>query len=152
MKKILLFGWMSFFLWGCQQQCDHSSTHQHSEEHTEHHHHQESTNGIVLQNGAKWQVNNEMKPFVLKGEKAVNLYVQENGKNFNSLAIEVGELNNQLIKSCTMDGQSHDELHKWLEPHLELVKNLEEEKDSIKASEIVLQLQNSYQQYHQYFE
>lgn len=150
MKKIMLLGWVSFFFWGCQQQCDHSSTHQHSEEHADHHHH-ESTNGIVLQNGEKWQVNDEMKPFVLKGEEAVNLYVQEDGKNFNSLAKEVAEFNHQLIKSCTMDGQSHDELHKWLEPHLELVKDLEEEKDSIKASEIVLQLQNSYKQYHQYF-
>ena len=50
-----------------------------------------------------------------------------------------------------MDGKSHDELHKWLHPHLEIVKALEDEADASKANEIVLQLQDSYQQYHHYF-
>jgi hypothetical protein len=42
-----------------------------------------------------------------------------------------------------MDGKSHDELHKWLHPQLELVKELENEIDVVKANEIVLQLQKS---------
>lgn len=50
-----------------------------------------------------------------------------------------------------MDGKSHDELHKWLHPHLEIVKALENETDATKANGFVLQLQYSYQHYHQYF-
>jgi len=50
-----------------------------------------------------------------------------------------------------MKGKSHDELHKWLYPHLELVKELDNETDTVKAKEIVVKLQNSYQQYQIYF-
>lgn len=50
-----------------------------------------------------------------------------------------------------MKGKSHDELHKWLYPHLELVKELDNETDAVKAKEIVVKLQNSYQQYQIYF-
>jgi len=96
-------------------------------------------------------VNEEMKPFVMKGEELVNSYIQNNHTDYKALAQQLKEQNNKLIKSCTMDGKSHDELHKWLHPHLEIVKALEDEKDATKASEIVLQLQKSYQDYHQYF-
>ena len=50
-----------------------------------------------------------------------------------------------------MDGKSHDELHKWLHPHLELVKELENSSDENEAKEIVLKLQKSNEMYHQYF-
>ena len=92
-----------------------------------------------------------MKPFVMKGEELVNAYVQNEQKDYKALAQQLKEQNNQLIKSCTMDGKSHDELHKWLHPHLEIVKALEDEADASKANEIVLQLQISYQEYHHYF-
>lgn len=96
-------------------------------------------------------MNEEMKPFVMKGEELVNSYIQDNQTDYKALAQQLIEQNNQLIKSCTMNGKSHDELHKWLHPHLEIVNALEEEKDAAKANEIVLQLQKSYQDYHQYF-
>lgn len=51
-----------------------------------------------------------------------------------------------------MDGKSHDELHKWLHPHLEIVKTLENETDATKANEVVAQLQHSYKEYHEYFQ
>ncbi len=92
-----------------------------------------------------------MKPFVVKGEELVNSYIQNKQTDYKALAQQLIEQNNQLIKSCTMNGKSHDELHKWLHPHLEIVNALEEEKDAAKANEIVLQLQKSYQDYHQYF-
>jgi len=60
--------------------------------------------------------------------------------------------NNQLIKSCTMKGKSHDELHKWLHPHLELVEALEKSANENEAKGIVLKLQKSNEVYHQYFE
>src|SRR5690606_2215096 len=106
---------------------------------------------IELNNGEKWVVNSEMKPFVSKGAELVNVYVQENKTDFKELTTQLKEQNNQLIKSCTMKGKSHDELHKWLYPHLELVKELDNETDTVKAKEIVVKLQNSYQQYQIYF-
>lgn len=59
-------------------------------------------------------MNDEMKPFVAKGEGLVTTYLQSSQTNYNKLAQKLKDQNNQLIKSCTMKGKSHDELHKWL--------------------------------------
>ena len=56
------------------------------------------------------------------------------------------------MKSCTMKGESHDELHKWLHPHMELVEELSKAKTDEKANELVSQLRESYQSYNQYFQ
>ena len=59
--------------------------------------------------------------------------------------------NDELINSCTMDGKSHDELHKWLAPHLELVEKLGASDDA-EAKELVSKLADSYKTYHEYFQ
>ena len=150
MKKVIVFGMSLMLLWSCNNSTEKSTTHQETENHAEHRH-DESSEAIELNNGEKWLVNEEMKPFVLKGEELVNAYIQNNQTDYKALAQQVKDQNSQLIKSCTMGGKSHDELHKWLHPHLEIVKALEEEKDATKASGIVSQLQKSYRSYHQYF-
>ncbi len=150
MKKTILLGLSTFLLWGCNNSSEKSATDQQEEIHVTHQQ-DDSSEAIELDNGEKWLVNEEMKPFVQKGAELVNAYIEENKSGFKELAGQLQEENNQLIKSCTMDGKSHDELHKWLHPHLELVKELENESDAVKAKEIVKQLQHSYQEYGDYF-
>ena len=150
MKKTILLGLSTFLLWGCNNSSEKSATDQQEEIHVTHQQ-DDSSEAIELDNGEKWLVNEEMKPFVQKGAELVNAYIEENKTGFKELAGQLQEENNQLIKSCTMDGKSHDELHKWLHPHLELVKELENESDAVKAKEIVKQLQHSYQEYGHYF-
>src|SRR5690554_5471571 len=77
--------------------------------------------GIELDNGAKWKVNEEMIPFVHNAEAILGQY---KGGDYKKLAEQLANENKKLINSCTMKGKSHDELHKWLHPHLELVKDL----------------------------
>lgn len=112
----------------------------------------ETNEKIELNNGEKWVVNEEMKPFILKGEDLVQLYIQDEKTDFKSLTQQVKEQNSLLIKSCTMEGKSHDELHKWLHPHLELVEELEQAKNEDESVQIVQKLKHSYQQYHSYFQ
>ena len=150
MKKVIVFGMSLMLLWSCNNSTEKSTTHQEAENHTEHQQ-DESSESIELNNGEKWLVNEEMKPFVMKGEELVNSYIQNNQTDYKTLAQQLKEQNNKLIKSCTMDGKSHDELHKWLHPHLDLVKALESEQDTNEAARIVAALQTSYQHYHQYF-
>lgn len=150
MKNIVVFGISVLFLWSCNNSTKKSETQQKTENHAEQHS-GTITQEIELHNGEKWLVNEEMKPFVLKGEELVNVYIQDGKTDYKTLAQQLKDQNNQLIKSCTMEGKSHDELHKWLHPHLEIVKTLEDETDTTKAKEIVEKLQHSYQQYHQYF-
>ena len=150
MKNVFVLGMSVMLLWSCNNSTEKSTEKQETENHAEHQH-EESSEAIELNNGEKWLVNEEMKPFVVKGEELVNSYIQNNQTDYKALSQQLKEQNDQLIKSCTMDGKSHDELHKWLHPHLEIVKSLEDETNATKANEIVLQLQQSYQQYHQYF-
>lgn len=150
MKKVIVFGMSVVLLWSCNNSTEKSTAHQETENQAGHQH-DENSDAIELNNGEKWLVNEEMKPFVLKGEELVNTYIQDGKTDYKTLAEQLKDQNSQLIKSCTMDGKSHDELHKWLHPHLDIVKTLENETDAIKANEIVSQLQYSYQHYHQYF-
>ena len=150
MKKIIVLGISSFLLWSCNSNAEKSATHQEAETHVAHQS-DENSEIMELNNGEKWVVNEEMKAFVLKGSELANAYIEDGQSDYKALASQLKDQNNQLIKSCTMDGKSHDELHKWLYPHLELVKELENSSDENEAKEIVLKLQKSNEMYHQYF-
>ncbi|UYW02066.1 hypothetical protein K5I29_03950 [Flavobacterium agricola] len=113
---------------------------------------QTNPNGLELNKGEKWAVNPEMKPFVSQGEALVNAFIQEGQTDFKALADQVKQQNNQLIKSCTMTGQAHEELHKWLHPHMILVKSLNLETDTNKANALVLDLQHSYSEFYKFFD
>ena len=107
---------------------------------------------IELNNGEKWKVNEEMQPFLLKGEQIVNEYVANKGTDYKTLATQLKEQNDQLISSCTMDGKSHEVLHEWLHPHLGLVKELANAETEENANVLVAQIETSYKTFHQYFQ
>lgn len=151
MKKIALLGISSFLLWSCSTPSENATVAQSTESHAEHPH-DEHAEAIELNNGEKWKVKEDMTPYVQKGEALVDAYVQQKQTDYKKLAQDVDRQNSQLIDNCSMEGASHDALHKWLQPHLELVEQLEKETDPEKAQQTVLQLQRSYQQYHQYFQ
>ncbi len=150
MKKIIVLAISSFLFWSCNINAEKSTAHQESETQAVHQDDEDAA-PIELNNGEKWLVNEEMKPFVLKNSELVNAYIRNNQTDYKALALQLKEQNNKLIKSCTMDGRSHEELHKWLLPHLELVKELENLPDENEAKEIVMKLQKSNEMYHKYF-
>lgn len=116
------------------------------------HAHDHSSEAIELNNGEKWAVNEEMKPFVQSGMDALHTFIENKETNYTALAEKLKGENKSLIKSCTMDGKSHDELHKWLHPHLELVAELEKSKDAAESQKIVEKLRDSYKEYGEYFQ
>lgn len=118
----------------------------------EEHHHGEESESIQLNNGEKWAVNEEMMPFILEAENILNEYLTSNSSDYKTLAEQLKEKNSGLIKSCTMKGESHDELHKWLHPHMELIEKLEECSNNDEAVKIIEQLNASFKTYNQYFQ
>lgn len=130
---------------------DHDHDHDHSD-HDDSHHHHDDGEAITLNDGEKWIVNEEMKPFVKEGESFVKAYADSGDEDYKSLAENLAGQNSQLISSCTMDGVSHDELHKWLHPHLELTTALKNADNVQEASHIVDELLASYEMYHKYFQ
>jgi len=106
---------------------------------------------IKLNNGEKWLVNEEMKPFILESEIILNDYIESSSTDFKTLAERLNEKNSKLIESCTMNGESHDELHKWLHPHMNLIRSLAQEENTESAASIVRELALSFETYHKYF-
>ncbi len=105
---------------------------------------------LELNNGAKWAVNNEMKPFVTETETLLNAYNSETG-DYKMLATNLNATNEKLVKSCTMTGTSHDNLHVWLAPHMKEIEKLQQAENREKANKIVGELKESMDKYHQYF-
>lgn len=163
MNQILKFATILFFssaLISCGDGThNHNATesHDHSEHHADHadhdHDHDLDNNlAIELNKGDRWLVNDEMKPHVEKGEQALKAYTSSNGSDYKALAQELKSADKALISSCTMEGKSHDELHKWLHPHLTLVSDLESAETEQEANDVIAKLQESYQNYHTYFQ
>ncbi len=67
------------------------------------------------------------------------------------LSQELKELNLKLISSCTMKGKSHEELHKWLHPHMVLIDELGEANNLEESNKIIGQLTSSFKSYNEYF-
>ena len=112
----------------------------------------EAATPIEFNNNEKWLVNNEMKPFVTKGSTLVDEYIASGKSDYQTLVTQLKDQNKQLISSCTMKGKSHDELHKWLAPHLKLVSDLEKTTNEAEAKELIVKLKSSYTLYDKYFQ
>jgi len=149
----------SLFLFSCGQGSDHSS---HEEEHAEHeqeesatheeHDHDDDSQSLQLDSGEKWKVNAEMLPAIQNMEVQINEFVESEEKDYNSLAQGLKSNIDELTSSCTMTGQSHDELHKWLLPYIELVNELMEAETEAQAAEQFENIQTSFVTYNQHFE
>lgn len=108
-------------------------------------------NQVLLNNGERWKVNPEMIPHLQAAEKRLIAYRDNSETDYKTLAMELKSYNDQLISSCTMQGESHDQLHLWLHPHIKLVKALSEAKNVEEADSIIAELKVSYEKYHKYF-
>lgn len=161
MKKLnlILALAVSFSLIACDEksqetpvaETEHSEeAHQHDEAH--HDEHASVEGPIELDNGQAWKVNDEMKPYIESGETLIKNYLNTNGEDYKTLATQLKEENGKLIKSCTMDGKSHEELHKWLHPHMELLDKLDQADSQDAAKEVIQELINSMGVYHKYFQ
>lgn len=113
---------------------------------TEEHQHSESET-IQLNNGEKWKVDDNMMLHIRNMEKDVVHFDQEKSTNYSLLANKLKTNIDILTSNCTMKGQAHDELHKWLVPYIELVDSFSKEKSANQFTEI----QNSFLTFNQYF-
>lgn len=107
---------------------------------------------IKLNQNEKWLINEEMKPFITDSESILTDYITQGTDDYKALATQLKENNSKLIKSCTMQGESHDELHKWLHPHMDLIAALEKAANIETAQQTVNQLKESFITFNTYFQ
>lgn len=113
--------------------------------------HADASANLELNNGKKWKTNTEMLPYIQKQEQLIDAYDDETG-DYKKLAADLSAANDQLIKSCTMTGKSHDVLHVWLTNHMKKIDLLAKAATQKEAEKIAESLEHSMESYHQYFE
>jgi hypothetical protein len=110
-----------------------------------------NTYNIELVNNEKWEVNKEMMVHIKNMESNIEAVSNQSSPNYQELGSKLDENIGLLTSNCTMTGKAHDELHKWLLPFIDLVKELnaadskEEQKQSFEA------IQESMNEFNTYF-
>lgn len=116
------------------------------------HEHAEEAAALILNDGEKWKINEEMMPPLTNIAMHINDFNVANKQDYSLLASNLQEDINSLISSCSMTGKSHDELHKWLVPFIGSVNDLAEAKDDTVAAEKFEAVQASMATFNEYFE
>jgi len=107
---------------------------------------------IVLNNGEKWKVDENMMAHIRNMENDITAFKTSEVKNYSVLASQLERNIELLTSNCTMEGQAHDELHKWLIPYIETVEAFSESTKNNGAAEQLAQIEKSFITFNQYFE
>jgi hypothetical protein len=114
-------------------------------------HQTDTTPSLVLNEGEKWKVNTEMLPHILRMEDRLQTFEQSKEKDFKAFGEKSQHDFDLLIASCTMKGESHEQLHKWLIPHIQLVKDMAVVENSVDGSKLCKEMEHSFNTFNQYF-
>jgi hypothetical protein len=101
-----------------------------------------------LNHGQRWKINEEMVTHIQNAER---IYEQFSGDHLDLLHDALMESTNALVASCTMTGPAHDELHKWLHPHIDLIKSMKGG-NTEQVDYFLEKLEASFVVFHTYFE
>ena len=116
----------------------------------EKHHHEEEA--IVLNEGKKWKVDDNMLTFIRNMEAGINDFEDNSERDYPRLANSIDENIRELTSNCTMKGQAHDELHKWLIPFIELSEQFDAATELEDQEKIYEEFQASFEVFNTYFE
>lgn len=152
MKKITItLTVISSFLFSCGNTSNEKSKEQTETVTGKEHQHNAEIQAIELNNGEKWKVDANMITHIRNMENDVSSYTKVEQKDYKLLAEKLQSNIDLLTSNCTMKGKAHDELHKWLLPYIDLVKELSEAKDETDASKQFEKIQISFATFNKYF-
>ena len=153
MKKItILIPVISLFLFSCGNTSNEKSKEQTETVTHEEHQHNAEIQTIELNNGEKWKVDANMITHIRNMENDVVSYAKVEQKDYKSLSEKLQSNIDLLTSNCTMKGKAHDELHKWLLPYIDLVKEISEANDETEAAKQFEKIQTTFTTFNQYFQ
>ena len=85
-------------------------------------------------------------------ENDVISFAKVEQKDYKVLSEKLQASIDLLTSNCTMTGQAHDELHKWLLPYMDLVEELSEAINEAEALQQFEKIQTSFTTFNQYFQ
>lgn len=103
------------------------------------------TSDITLNDGQKWQVNREMALHFEAMEADIAKF--QTGDDLAELQSRLKTNISDLTTKCTMKGQAHDELHKWLVPFIDEVNAMQTDN----PTGAIEKLRGQFDNYHLYF-
>ena len=101
---------------------------------------------LQLNDGQKWKVDDNMMAHIIAMEK--DIASLDKPEDFDKLSENLNKNLGLLTSNCTMKGQAHDELHKWLLPYIDLVEAFSTDKSADNFTAI----QNSFSTFNTYFQ
>jgi hypothetical protein len=104
---------------------------------------------VVLDNGKKWAVDTEMMIHIQNINSDVSSF---EGKEFDVLHEKLDNNLTLLTSNCTMSGQAHDELHKWLVPFLGTVQEFGNASTMSESQQIFREIESAMVEFKKYFE
>ncbi len=107
---------------------------------------------ISLDNGKRWKADAQMNQEVQSMKKTITAFDGNRLEDYHVLGQKLNDHTHQLIASCTMKGQGHDELHKWLHPFMQDIEKLTSAESVADAVMITDELESSLAVYDQHFE
>ena len=75
-----------------------------------------------------------------------------NSEEYQELAVLIDENIRSLTSNCTMEGQAHDELHKWLLPFISLSEEFDVVTELEEQRSIYNDFKKSFEAFNTYFE
>lgn len=113
--------------------------------------HKHDDSPLVLDNGEKWTIISTMDVYLQEMEDLVANFNGKSLEDHQSLAKELKENIGLLTANCTMKGQAHDELHKWLLPYIALVDNYSKSTTDEAATQYFQEAKASFVDYNEFF-
>ncbi len=107
---------------------------------------------IELINGEKWKVDEGMMIIVQQIANEVQSFQGNTIEEYQTYSKTLSNLIDELTSNCTMKGQAHDELHKWLVPFIDLSKDLKKSTDIAELTKIDGELKSEIVVFGDYFE
>ncbi len=118
----------------------------------EDHQHPDASEAIELNNGERWPVDKNMVGYIRNMEADLETFSGTAPQDYKVLSEKLQTNLEALTSNCTMTGQAHDELHKWLLPFIDGVNTLSEANSTAAAAVEVKNLQTSFVTFNQYFQ
>lgn len=109
-------------------------------------------NEIKLDNGNKWEANLETNEGVDKMLNLVKTSDPKTVEDYHTLASKLNEDKNYVVKKCTMEGPSHDNLHVFLHPLIEKIEALGKVSTTDEGAKITASIEENLEGYYNYFQ
>lgn len=107
---------------------------------------------IQLNNGSKWEANMETTKGVENMSNIIKASDLKTVEDYHALANKLNDEKNYVVKECTMEGASHDNLHVFLHPLIEKIDALGKVDTVEQGAEITSNIKENLGAYYDYFE